>query len=172
MVIAALHLHDRVNAADIESMEIRIDPYIVPGLLYKGPFSRVSETLMSTAFCAAAALRRGRLDLAELEAFTDQPILDLMGRITVETDADIVFPACIIRARLRDGTVVEQVEPLTTQDYDLTRPQIIAQLERMAQHNDVAQSRIRMLADCVDRLPEADPRALIQAFRREPASPG
>ncbi len=171
VVIGALHLQERVKADDIEALEIRIDPYLVPGLLYKGPFSRVSETLMSTAFCAAAALRRGRLDLAELEAFTDQPILDLMGRITVETDADIAFPACILRARLRDGSVVEQIEPLTPRDYDLTRPQIIAQLERMAQHNDVTQNQIRMLAECVDRLPEADPHDLIRAFRRE-AAPG
>ncbi|MGI4939832.1 MAG: MmgE/PrpD family protein [Janthinobacterium lividum] len=161
---AALHLRERVDVGQVASVEVRIDPYVVPGMLNVGPFGRVSETLMSTAFCAAAALTRGRLDMAELQAFDDPVILDLTARTEVVTTPDVVFPACTLRARLRGGEVVEQVEALTSQDYDLKRVQILDQLHRMAVQNDVDGRAVDMLAVCVEGLPDTDPLEMVRAF--------
>ena len=166
---AALHLRERTDAAAIRQMVIRIDPYVVPGMLDTGPFSRVSETLMSTAFCAAAALVRGQLDMAELHSFHDPAILDMMRRIRVETDPAIPFPACTLRATLHDGSEVEQAEPLTVADFDFSRARIVAQLHGMARIVAVRPERIDAVVQAVAAWPEGDPLALVEAFRAQAA---
>lgn len=163
VITAALGLRDQLAGQDVAAIEVRIDPYIVPGMTFQGPFRRVSETLMSTSFVAAATLVRGRLDIAELEAFDDPAIIRLVPRITLVTDPAIVFPACSVEARLTSGERLVQAEPATAADYDLNRSQVLAQLRRMAALVGVPERAIALLADHADA-PELGVAPVLEAF--------
>lgn len=164
VVTAALWLRDRVAHDQIEHVDIHIDPYMIPGMQFQGPFSRVAETLMSTSFCAAAALACGRVDMAELQAFDDPAILGLVRKMAIVSDRDVVCPACTLKVRLRSGqTIVHEVRT-TVQDYDLTNGQIGEQLRRMAAYTSVPETAIVKLENFIERLPRSNVSEVAEVF--------
>ncbi len=164
VVTAALRLRDRVECDQIEHVDIHVDPYIVPGMEFQGPFSRVAETLMSTSFCAAAALTCGRVDMSELQAFDNPAIMRLVRKMAVVSDREVVFPACTLKARLRSGQMIVHEERATVRDYDLTSGQIGEQLRQMAVYNSVPEPAIAKLENFVERLPQSDVSEVDEVF--------
>lgn len=164
VVTVALRLREQAAPEDIEHCEIHIDPYIVPGMDYQGPFSRVAETLMSTSFCAAAALVRGRVDMAELETFDDPAIMSTVRKMSLVPEREVIFPACKLVARLRSGKTVVVEERATPRDYDLSRKQIGEQLRRMATYTGVPESAIAKLESFVGQLPQSSVKEVTEAF--------
>jgi 2-methylcitrate dehydratase PrpD len=164
VVTVALRLRQQVEYEQIEHCEIHIDPYIVPGMDFQGPFSRVAETLMSSSFCAAAALVLGRVDMAELEVFNDPAIMRTVRKMSLVSDREVIFPACKLVTRLRSGKTVVVEERATPRDYDLSRKQIGEQLRRMATYTGVPESSIAKLESFVGQLPHSDVSEVTEAF--------
>lgn len=145
-VAAAIAVHDEAGQREIGRVEIRIDPYVVPGMDETGPFSRVAETLMSTRFCVAAGLLRGKVDLAELGDFSDPAIAALIARCRLKTDPGIVFPGCRLTVEFSDGGRIVKDMPLTSADYDLGWEAIGPQLAGIARNNGLETAPLDDLA--------------------------
>jgi len=119
---------------------------------------------MSSSFCAAAALVRGRVDMAELEAFNDPAIMSTVRKLSLVSDHEVIFPACKLVTRLRSGKTVVVEERATPRDYDLSRKQIGEQLRRMATYTGVPESSIAKLESFVGQLPHSDVNEVTEAF--------
>ena len=99
--------------------------------IFRVHFPRVAETLLSTSFCAAAALACGRVDMSELQAFDNPAIMSLVRKMALVADREFVFPACTLKARLRSGQTIVHEERTTVRDYDLTTGIFLELLETL-----------------------------------------
>ncbi len=83
-----------------------------PGTLNAGPFRDVGASLMSAAFCVAAALKDRAVRLASLRAFDDPTMLALIERTTVVADPGLPTLGARVEVDLRDGTTLtREVRP-------------------------------------------------------------
>jgi 2-methylcitrate dehydratase PrpD len=130
-------IHAQYRPEQIAHVRLRISTYLVPGLLARGPFSRVSDTLMSTAFCCACACVQGTVSMAGLSSFDDPSILGMLETIEVQPDAAIVYPAAAADITLRDGTRVTLQELRTFGDFSLSREEAKLQLQRLCDEQGV-----------------------------------
>jgi len=138
-------IHRCFEVAQIESVRLRISSYLVPGLLARGPFSRVADTLMSSAFCCACAGVHGSVTMARLGVFDDAQVSAFMDRITIEPTDALQFPAAEAEVRLRDGTTVQVAERRSFADFSLGREQVLEQLRRLAAEEEVPPQAIALL---------------------------
>jgi 2-methylcitrate dehydratase PrpD len=163
-VAATLRMRDRIQGREIQRIDIHIDPYLVPGMECRGPFVRVAETLLSTHFCVAAAIARGKLDMDELESFDDPAIAALIPKTFIVTDAAVQFPACTLRVQLGSGEILVHEERVTFRDFDLTRGQISDQLKRIGAGTGVPTDAIAEIETFVDKLPRRTIADIVKAF--------
>ncbi len=83
-----------------------------PGTLNAGPFRDVGASLMSAAFCVAAALKDRTVRLASLRAFDDPTMLNLIDRTTVTADPSLPTLGARVEVDVRDGaTLTREVRP-------------------------------------------------------------
>src|SRR5690606_5369303 len=132
-----MRFRDRVAGRAISKVAGHIDPYLAPGMEHRGPFSRVSETLMSTAFCVASALLRGSVDMRDLESYNDPEINRLIPTVNIVTDAMIPFPACRMVISLADGGTIEHEDLRSASDFDLDWEEIDALLRGILTANAI-----------------------------------
>lgn len=106
-VIAMLGLvkENKINADEIERLQIRVNPYeyYYAGMNYRGPFSSVGATLMSTAYCLAVACVDKEVTLEGISQFTNQKILALIDRIEHVPDEKIPRWSCIVDVQMKNG---------------------------------------------------------------------
>lgn len=159
-------IHDRVGPHDIDSIELRINPYVVPGMLTRGPFSRVAETLMSSYFCCASASLYGSVTMAQLGNFADPAVAELMPRIRIELDANVPFPSTLAKVQTRDGASVELAERRAFSDFSLGRAEVLAQLRRLAAEECVAAGSIDLLDNFAHGPVSAGPNAVVDAYEQ------
>jgi 2-methylcitrate dehydratase PrpD len=107
-----LQRRERFSAADVEAIEIGVDPIVPTILLYDRPSSGL-EGKFSMPFCAAAAVVRGRvgIDTFETAVLRDPAILAMQARVTMRVDPtlDASAPSLTqarVTVRLRDGRVL------------------------------------------------------------------
>ncbi|SFS74911.1 MmgE/PrpD family protein [Saccharopolyspora flava] len=116
---AALILRPEIGDTEISSVRCAIHP--VPGKVVCEPLEAKwaprdeYDAKFSLPFVVAAALRRGRFTLTELEddALRDRGILDLAGKVTVVDDDESAFPAAYsgyVEIELADGRVLRHRE--------------------------------------------------------------
>src|SRR5690606_13200435 len=136
-------LHGRIGNRAIRKVDVHLDPYLAPGMGYKGPFSRVAETLMSTAFCVSSALVRGAVDVSDLESYDDPAIMGLVPQVDIVTDEAIPFPACRMVVTMADGEIIAHEDLRKVSDFDLDWSQIGSLLRAIAAANDVGSDGLR-----------------------------
>lgn len=143
--LVAARVHESFDPGDITAIRIRINPYIVPGMLERGPFTRVPETLMSTYFCCACACLHGSVSMARLSQFDDPQIARMMERISVVPDPAVPFPSAAADVKTRDGLTRSLMENRTFSDFSLDRAAVKAQLLRIAAEERVPAKAIGLL---------------------------
>jgi 2-methylcitrate dehydratase PrpD len=107
-----LKRRERFSGADVEAVEIGVDPIVPTILIYDRPSSGL-EGKFSMAFCAAAALVHGHVGL---ETFHESQIADpamvaMQARVTMRIDPRLDASAppltqARVTVRLRDGRVL------------------------------------------------------------------
>jgi 2-methylcitrate dehydratase PrpD len=107
-----LRRSERFTAADVEAIDIGVDPIVPTILIYDRPSSGL-EGKFSMPFCAAAAVVDGRVGLDTFDAsrLCDPAILEMQSRITMRIDPalDGSAPALTqahVTIRLRGGRVL------------------------------------------------------------------
>ena len=145
VALVGAQVHARVPAANIRALTLRLNPYVVPGMLERGPFTRVPETLMSSAFCCATACLTGSVSMASLSAFDDPAVKSLMDRIAIELDDAVPFPSAVAEIETRDGEKIVLREQRRFCDYSLDRPAVVAQLQRLAAEEGISTNAVHVL---------------------------
>lgn len=157
-------LAQRIRPDQIRSLRIRINPYVVPGMLARGPFTRVSETLLSTYFCTASAIVNGTVTIESLAAYGDATVSTLIARTSVETDPSVSFPSAAADVETVAGERFTVQENRRFEDYSLTRAEVHAQLERLAAEAGLPVESMRSIERFAWALPEGNLDAVLQGF--------
>ena len=149
---AALALHRGIGAARIDDVVVGANPATLTeqfaGASHKRAPTQIVQAQFAMPFLVAAALLRGRVGIAELNAMDAPDVLALSGRITAEPCDRAPFGAAWIKLRLSDGRVIAQ---------DVTAPRgspalPLTDAERVAKFRDCATHAVRPIADTtVDR---------------------
>ncbi len=163
-------LSARLQPEQISSLCIRINPYVVPGMLERGPFTRVAETLMSTYFCVASALVHGSVTMTSLAAYGDPAIAGLIARTRVELDAALPFPSAAADVVTQSGERFTLTEMRRFQDYSLTRDEVQKQLGRLAAESAIPAGCMDALESFAYGLPSGDAQPVLQAFEHARAA--
>jgi len=103
----------------IEHIKVKMNPYeaTYPGIDYKGPFSNIGQTLMSTPFCVAASLVNREFKTKTLEQFDSPQINYLVSKTTIEAD-DSKRPSCAeIIVLYEDGKTFTKDLNITPEHY-------------------------------------------------------
>lgn len=145
VALLGARVHQEFRPAEIAALTLRFSNYLVPGLLARGPFTRVADTLMSSAFCCACAAVHGTVSMAGLASFDDPAILGLMARTEVVPDAAVPYPAALAEIRLHDGRTVQLAERRAFADFSLGRAEVLRQLRRLAAEEDVPEHAVALL---------------------------
>ena len=149
---AALALHNALGGAEIGTVTVAADAFTVgdqfTGGAHKRAPTQIVQAQFAMPFLIAAALLRGRVGIAELNA-TDAPdILALSARIGAETVAKAPFGAARITVQCADGRIIAQ---------DITAPRgspalPLTDAERVAKFRDCAAHAVKPITDTtVDR---------------------
>ena len=172
VVELAVDIGAEIDADAIDRVMLTLNPYVVPGLLNRGPFSRVSETLLSTCFCAAVGILRGAVTPYDLQDVNDARIAALIGRMTIELDSKIEFPSARADLVLRDGRTLHFVKQRVFEDYSFARPEVVLQLARLATESAVPQVALDRLAQAIADERGVSFEAVADAYTlaREPAA--
>jgi 2-methylcitrate dehydratase PrpD len=160
----AIRIRDRLRNSNADRIEVHISPYMVPGMLLKGPFARASETLLSTSFCVACAISRGRVEIDDLEAFDDPDINRLNALVTLVPTERLRYPASEIVAFEGDKEIARHAEIVTEIDFNYSFAQSKAQLERMFEDRGLPPEALETLERFVERLPSGNLSEVITAF--------
>ena len=130
-VEAAIRLRDRVQAGDVEAIEIRTYDLAVSGHDHTDIPGSYSAK-MSTPYAVAAGLLYGKAGLREFseEAVKNRELLELTGKVRVSADDALsaVFPAvqaAVVTIKTRNGEYTDRVDfpkgepenPLTEEEF-------------------------------------------------------
>lgn len=163
VALIGAQVHQRFAPEQIAALRLRIGSYVVPGLLARGPFTRVPETLMSAAFCCASACVYGTVSMANLESYEDPAILAMIERITIEPDDAVAYPAAVAEITLTDGTTAELSERRKFTDFSLGRADVKQQLLRLAAEEGLPGRCVELLEGYAFAS-DATPAAIVEAF--------
>jgi len=107
-----LKRQERFSGADVEAVEIGVDPIVPTILIYDRPSSGL-EGKFSMPFCAAAAVVHGRVGLETFQAsqIADPAIVAMQARVSMRIDPTLDASAppltqAQVTVRLRDGRVL------------------------------------------------------------------
>ncbi len=164
VTLLGVQAHERIAPQRIAAMRLRVNPYLVPGMMARGPFSRVSETLLSAYFCCATACVHGTVTSAQLADFNDPAVAELMKRITIETDPDVPFPSAMATVETTDGSTIELMERRSFADFSLGRAQVNQQLHRLATEEGFPVEAMQILDAFAFGLPSSDPAEVRRAY--------
>ncbi|NBU83670.1 MAG: MmgE/PrpD family protein 4 [Sphingomonadaceae bacterium] len=164
VTLIGARINKRVPSAQIARIRLRISSYVVPGLLAPPPFSRVSETLMSSAFCCACACVYGTVTLAQLGNFDDAATLTMMQRISVEPTDELIYPESVAEIQTTSGELIEISEKRRFADFSFGRVEVIAQLHRLVAEEKIPKSAVTLLDEAAFGPSPGWSAAIVQAF--------
>jgi len=172
-VIAMLDLakENKIRAEEIERLQIRVNPYEYnyAGMSYRGPFSSVGATLMSTPYCLAVACVDQEVTLKGISQFTNRNILGLIDRIEHTPDEKIPRWSCIVDVRMKDGKKFKKEMIISPEYYNFSMKQDIELIKRVTSETGVNPSKVDKMVGMVQDLPNAqNVRALIDVLANCP----
>jgi 2-methylcitrate dehydratase PrpD len=152
-VIAMLDLvkEQKFNSDQIDRIRIRVNPYeyAYAGMNYRGPFSTIGATLMSTPFCIAAACVDKKVTLKGISQFKNRKILGLIERIEHLPDEKIPRFSCIIEVEMKGGKRFgkEMIVPPDYYNFDMGRD--IELIKRVTSETGVDQSKVDRMIELI-----------------------
>lgn len=164
VTLIGARIHQRVSPDQIARIRLRISSYVVPGLLAPPPFSRVSETLMSSAFCCACACVYGTVSLSQLGNFDDAKTLAMMQCISVEPTDDLIYPESVAEIETTNGELIEISEKRRFADFSFGRAEVIAQLRRLVLEEGIPSAAVMLLDEAAFGPAPSWAAATVQAF--------
>lgn len=150
-----------IPPGDVEHVALALPPAhaAYPGTDAKGPFTDVGATLMSAQYCLAVGLLRGGIRLADLTAFEDPAVLDLVRRIDVVPEPGLPRDGCRITIRTRSGAVREREAAASAETFNWGREETRSRARKLAAESPLGAADMDRLIDTilrVDSLPAAD----------------
>ncbi len=145
-VIAMLDLvkEQKFSSDQVERIRIQVNPYeyAYAGMNYRGPFSTIGATLMSTPFCIAAACVDKKVTLNGIRRFKNRKILGLIERIEHLPDEKIPRFSCIIEVEMKGGKRFskEMIVPPDYYNFDMGRD--IELIKRVTSEAEVDPSKV------------------------------
>jgi 2-methylcitrate dehydratase PrpD len=172
-VIAVLGLvrENKIQADEIERLQIRVNPYEYnyAGMNYRGPFSSVGATLMSTPYCVAVACVDQEVTLKGISQFSHPKILALIDRIEHLPDEKIPRWSCIVEVQMKDGKKLNKEMIIGPEYYNFNMKQDIELIKRVASETGVTPSKVDRMVELVQDLPNAkNVRALVDVLAKCP----
>lgn len=151
-VNAGLSLKDKLQGRQPVRMEVRMNPYETgyAGMDSQGPFHSVSGTLMSIPFCIANTMLYGAPTMKKMMVFDDPAVLDLIGKITLVSDASVNRLCCVIHAELEDGSTVTETMNKSIADYNYDRTELKDLIVRVCAEVGVGPEAFDVLSRFVD----------------------
>lgn len=136
-----------LDPTQISSIEVNMSEYEAnyPGQMNWGPFSTHAGTLMSAPFCVAASLLNRKLTLADLHAFEDTSIMDLVNKTKIIPNPEIGFLCSRIVVTLKDGTVIERPMNVTEQYYNLDFARDVEMMNSMKDEIAISDEKLQAL---------------------------
>ena len=154
VVRGVLHLRERSPDAQLQSMQIRMNPFEANffGVRYAGPYTSFSQTFMSAPYCAALAWNSGAVTYRGLHDF-DKPAT-LRGIARVEVIADPGRPRYMphIAVRYADGKECAWEERAGAEDFRLTWEAAETMTHALAQEAGVPEGAESELVESIDQL--------------------
>jgi 2-methylcitrate dehydratase PrpD len=158
-VIAMLGLvrENKLKADEIDHVQIRVTPYEYnyAGMNYRGPFSSVGATLMSTPYCLAVACVDQEVTLKGISQFTNQKILALIDRIEHVPDEKIPRWSCIVDVQMKDGKKFKKEMIISPEYYNYNMKQDVELIKRVTSETGVTPSKVDRMVEFVQDLPKA-----------------
>jgi len=149
VVELAVDIGQAVAPDDVAALRLYINPYVVPGMLTRGPHTRVSETLLSTYFCVATGVCRKSVTLKDLARFDDPGVHALIAKTSIELSDSFAFPAVGALVDTTDGRSLRFSKPRVFEDYSFSRDEVTNQLSRLAAEAAVPQAAMDALVGAV-----------------------
>jgi 2-methylcitrate dehydratase PrpD len=152
-VIAMLDLvkEQKFSSDQVDRIRIRVNPYeyAYAGMNYRGPFSTIGATLMSTPFCIAAACVDKKVTLNGISRFKNRKILGLIERIEHLPDEKIPRFSCIIEVEMKGGKRFskEMIVPPDYYNFDIGRD--IELIKRVTSEAGVDQSKVDRMIEMI-----------------------
>ena len=162
---------NKMNAEEIERLQIRVNPYEYnyAGMNYRGPFSSVGATLMSTPYCLAVACVDKEVTLKGISQFTNRKILGLIDRIEHIPDEKIPRWSCRIEAQMKNGEKLKKEMIIGPEYYNFTMKQDVELIKRVTSETGVNQAKVDQMVGMVQDLPKAqNVRALVDVLANCP----
>jgi 2-methylcitrate dehydratase PrpD len=158
-VIAMLDLIADCNLEpqQVEKIVIRVNPYEYhyAGMNYRGPFSTIGATLMSTPFCLAVACVDKTVTLEGISRFTEPKILDLVEKIEHVPDENVPRFSCIIDVDRKAGEKVTKEMIISPAYYNFDLDKTIALSKRVTAEANIAPAKVESLIKIINNLDEA-----------------
>jgi 2-methylcitrate dehydratase PrpD len=150
----AIVREQKVDHDPIERIRIRVNPYEFnyAGMNYRGPFSTIGATLMSTPYCLAVACVDKEVTLKGISQFNNSKILGLVDRIEHIADEEIPRWSCIIDVQMKDGRKFKKEMIVTPDYYNFDMKQDIELIKRVTSETGVNQASVDQIIGLVKDL--------------------
>lgn len=157
VISGVLELRARAASADVETMQIRMNPFEADfvGVRYAGPYASFAQTFMSAPFCAALAWTRGAVTYRALHQFDAADVLRIVR--CIEVIADPARPRYMPHVSIQcvDGREDQWVERAGAEGYRLTWQAALDMTQRLCDEANVPPGSVSDLIEAVDRLVDA-----------------
>lgn len=158
VVRGVLHLRERSQGAELQSMRIRMHPFEADffGVRYAGPYTSFSQTFMSAPYCAALAWSSGAVTYRGLHDFEAPATLRTIARVEVIADPERSRYMPHIALRYADGKECAWEERAGAEDFRLTWEAAETMTRALAREAGVPEASELRLVESIRRLPGSD----------------
>lgn len=162
----ALELREDLAVDQIESIEVRMNPYECgyAGMDAVGPFNSISGTLMSIPFCIATTLVHGAPTMKRMTDYDDPQVQRLVAAIKLIPDDTVKTLCCRIDMRLRNGRQISRLLTMTAADYAYDLAQVSRMVRGIGEEEGVPMPAYDRLESFVTALPQANLDDVLSAF--------
>ena len=172
-VIAMLDLvnEHQIDSEEIKRIRIFVNPYeySYAGMNYRGPFSTIGATLMSTPFCLAVACADKEVTLKGIGQFTNPKILHLVEKIEHRPDEKIPRFSCMIDVEMKGGEKLNKEMIISPDYYNFNMERDIDLIKRVTTEAGVDPSKVDRIIQFIRGLENAENvKSLIDILARCP----
>jgi 2-methylcitrate dehydratase PrpD len=164
LAMLALVKENPIQPEKIEQIRLWVSPYVYTyvALDFRGPFSTIDGTLMSTPFCLALAGVEKEVTMKGLNRFTYPQVLSIINRVERIEDKTLTPYSCILEVQMKDGKKFRKEMIITPAYYNFSMDQTIALVKQVTSETGVDPSKVDRMITMVNGLPEAtNVRALV-----------